>query len=167
MELVVEEMRRTLATFERDAEEWRVFATSPPPGISAIDDMRVAGIGAYAHKQANIRERMFIVFVDDWYHLLRQLPFKLPWLQKNNRPSKTKRRRLVSLVKLYHPNSYDPQIQPFGTDGTTSDDYDHDDGLRNTTVEDLEDFITSNKLLPSQHRYYPFLSRVPPPVPHE
>ena len=46
VELIIEEMRRTLATFEWDAKEWDAFAVSPPLGA---DTTMVASIAAFAH----------------------------------------------------------------------------------------------------------------------
>ena len=116
VELVVEEMRRTLVTFELKSQEWASFVTSPPLGDSAIDSVTMVGIAAYANKQADIRRRMVTTFVNDWYHLLEKLPSKVEWLEKYPRPPEIKRRRLVSNVKLYHPDSYDPQTDPLDDD---------------------------------------------------
>jgi hypothetical protein len=109
MELDVEEMRRTLVTFERNAQEWDSFATSPPLGASAIEAMAGVGVTAYAFKQADIWRRMINVFADDWYHLLNNLPFGVPWLENFLPPPETKRRRLVSCVQLYRSNPNAPQ----------------------------------------------------------
>ena len=113
MELVVEEMRRTWVTFEQRALEWNSHSTSPPFDASAIDATVVAGIKAYAHKQADVQLGMASIFVDDWYHLLEKLPFEVPWLRRFPRPPETKRHRLVSNVQLYHSGSHTPELDLF------------------------------------------------------
>ena len=140
VELVVEEMRRTLVTFERNAGEWESRATSFPLGDSAIGATTIAGIAAYANKQAAIQRGMVKIFIDDWYHLLKQLPLKPKWLKKYPCPPEPKRRRLVSNVKLYHPDSYAPEDDPpdvgdvtFGDDGAT-------DGFHGAMDGDFEGF---------------------------
>ena len=103
LELVVEEMRRTLATFEWNAQEWETFAISPPLGDSAIDATTIGGVAAYAYKQADVQRKMVKTFADDWYHLLEQQSPKLSWLEGYPRPPDIKRCCLVSNVQLYHP----------------------------------------------------------------
>ena len=119
MELVAEEMRRTLVTFERNAQEWDSLATSPPLGDSAISAKVVVGIAAYAYKQADLLRRMIDIFIDDWYNLLEKVPVEIPWLRNFPRPHWAKRRRLVSNVQLYHSSCYTPQLDPSGGEITS------------------------------------------------
>ena len=144
VELIVEEMRRTLVSFEWNAREWDSFATSTPFGDSAIDATTIAGIVAYAKKQADIRRRMAKIFLDDWYSLLKRLPLDLEhlalnieWLEEYPRPVGVKRRRLVSNVKLYHPDHYDPEIDLSGADEIVSD---HEDGNSDSLSAVDDDF---------------------------
>lgn len=134
VELVVEEMRRTLATFEWNAREWRSFAISPPTGALA-DAATVAGIAAFANKQADIQKRMASTFVNDWYHPLERLSFNLPWLKQYPRPPEPKRQRLRPNVQLYHPESYTPDTNI--PDELTSDEI--GGGPLSMTTEDFED----------------------------
>ena len=98
VELVVEEMRRTLAYFEWKACEWERYATTPPLGGQAIDKTTAAGITSYAYKQASIQREMIKVFFDDWYDLLKQNSLGSYWLDDWVTPSEDKRRRLPSNV---------------------------------------------------------------------
>ena len=142
VELVVEEMRRTLSFLEWKAEEWLSFAASPTSGASAIDTVTVNGVTAYGKKQADIYRRMAKLFIDDWYHRLARLPFKVKWLKNYPRPLKIKRNRLVSNIRLYHNASYDPQTDPLEAVEETSDDEDVG-GPRHTTNDYLEELIDS------------------------
>lgn len=139
MELTVEEMRRTLASFEWDAREWETFATSPPAGDLPIDKVVISGIAAYAYKQANVLRRMADTFIDDWYHLLETLPIGVPWLKEYTRPPETKRHRLVSNVEIYHPASYTPENESSDPDPDEAALDDIDGGSCDTLVDSLED----------------------------
>ena len=141
-ELVAEEMRRTLVTFEQDALEWEAFATKFPAGASDMDRGAIGGCVAYAHKQASIRRKMIKVFIADWYHLLEKLPpSTVSWLKNYPRPPEPKRiHRLASNVPLCHPGS--PAAQSDDeviADKATKDVDTHDvaDG-RHTVVNDPE-----------------------------
>ena len=114
VELVVEEMRRTLVSFEGMALQWTKFATSPIPQVSTdssksgvgprklrMDETAVLGVTAYAHRQANIYHRMIHVFLDDWYPILDALSLGSTWLSNYPRPVENKRRRLVSNVPAH------------------------------------------------------------------
>ena len=142
VELVVEEMRRTLVFLEWKAKEWTSFAISPPLGNSAIDTTAVNGITVYAKKQADIQRRMAKLFLEDWYHLLARLPFKVKWLKNYPRPPEIKRRRLISNVRLYHISSYNPQTDPLEAGGEISDDEDVDrpHNTMDDYVEELVDY---------------------------
>lgn len=104
VELVAEEMRRTLTTFEWNACEWERRATSPP-GSPVADDLVAAGITSYAYKQAYVHRKMISIFVNDWYKPLKDKSLGSPWLDKFAPPPEDKRRRLVSNVQLYHSGS--------------------------------------------------------------
>ena len=115
-ELVVEEMRRTLATFEWSARNWEAFATPPLSGDPAGGAPVTIGICAYAYKQAHIQRSMITTFLNDWYPVLEPPSLNPSWLQDYPRPTKTKRRRLFSNVILHHfPGSTSP------TDGSDND----------------------------------------------
>ena len=139
IKLTVEDMRRTLASFECDAKEWEAFAASPPTGDSAIDEVVIFGTIAYANKQAKFLRRMAERFVNDWYHLLKTVSSGVPWLVGYNCPPENKLNRLVSNVKLYHPASYIPENEPCDDDDNASevDDYSPDD----ETAEILQDTL--------------------------
>jgi len=131
VELVAEEMRRTLVTLEWNAKEWETLAaaTFPPPNDPAIDTARKIGLAAYAHKQANIRQRMVKVFVNHWYKVLKDRSLGSSWLQKYSSPPENKRRRLVSNVRLYHPASYKPSTNTVNEPADASPDI-SDEGPR-------------------------------------
>ena len=74
MELIVEEMRRTLGFLEWKAKEWKSFVTSLPSGALAIDTATSDSITAYANKQADIQLKLAATFINNWYHILMQLP---------------------------------------------------------------------------------------------
>ena len=102
IELVVEEMRRTLVFFEFLTHEWErrtIFL------LEGVDDTTNHGIGAYAFKQAAIYRKMVDMFVGDWYRCLKEKSLGLSWLEKYPTPSPATRQRLVSNVQLYHANS--------------------------------------------------------------
>ena len=140
VELIVEEMRRTLGFLEWKAKEWKSFATSLPSGASAIDTATSDGVTAYANKQADIQLKLAATFIDDWYHILAQLPSNIEWLKKYPRPTEIKRRRLISNVQLYHSDQYNPQTDSLDTSETASDDEDVK-GSPNMTDNYLEEFI--------------------------
>ena len=135
VELIIEEMQRTLATFEWDVKEWDTFTVSPPLGA---DTTTVAGIAAFAHKRACTQREMVAVFVNNWYQILEQLSPNLPWLTNYPHPPETKGRHLFSNVQLYHSSSGDPRTDLLKTDEVMSDNV--DDGFCDTIIEDVEDF---------------------------
>lgn len=109
VELVVEEMRRTLAYFEWKACEWERHATTPPLGCQAIDKTTAAGITSYAYKQANVQREMVKVFIDDWHELLKENALGSYWLDEWTTPSGNKRRCLPSNVRLFHSEPSTPR----------------------------------------------------------
>jgi len=102
VQLVIEEMRRTLVTFKLNAHEWEQRATF---SIPAVGDAAAAGITAYAYKQASIQRGLIKVFIKDWYDILTDRPHATPWLHDYSPPAENRRRRLVSNVQLYHSSS--------------------------------------------------------------
>ena len=107
IELVVEEMRRTLVTFESNARKWDERAASPSfPDL--VEAVTVAGIAAYARKQADIHRKLINVFLGDWYEVLKEQPLAASWLSEYPRPPANQRHRLVSNVRLYHSTSPAP-----------------------------------------------------------
>lgn len=121
IELVVEEMRRTLATFTWNADEWERRAASVSVVGSTIDETTALGIVAYAYKQANIQRRMVKVFIDDWYDALDQRSLGSSWLSEYSRPSKDKHRRLISNVGRYHSDSVGSNADILGADDEHDD----------------------------------------------
>jgi hypothetical protein len=108
VELVVEEMRRTLAMIKWNAHEWDTLTTSSSPSGSAIDTVTAAGITAYVYKQAAIQRKMVDVFFSDWYLALKDRSLGSSWLADYTVPPENKRHRLPSNVQLYHPDAYAP-----------------------------------------------------------
>ena len=100
VELVVEEMRRTLVTFEFNAGEWEQRATSP--SLSALESTIATGAAAYAYKQADIQRQLVKIFVNDWHDILKKQPLATPWFKDYHRSRTDQRHRLVCNVKRYH-----------------------------------------------------------------
>lgn len=88
----------------------------PPPAGDLADELMIIGIVAYANKQADILHKMARIFIDDWYHLLKSVPFDVPWLADHECPpecpSENKWNRLASNVQRYHPALYVPEDNP-------------------------------------------------------
>ena len=82
-------MRRTLATFEWNAQEWETFASTSfiDP---VVDANTMAGITVYAYKRAAVQRRMIGVFINDWYHNLKDKSLGSSWLKKYPAPPKNK-----------------------------------------------------------------------------
>jgi hypothetical protein len=108
VELVVEEMRRTLVYFKWLAREWEKKATPRVGAGSSTDNVTMAGISAYAHKQASLYRKLVDIFINDWYECLKAKSLGSPWLEAYPVPPPAKRRRLVSNVKRYHDTSNPP-----------------------------------------------------------
>ena len=121
VELVVEEMRRTLVTFEWNACEWERRAASPSLSDSAIDGTTAMGIASYAYKQADVQRKMIGVFVNSWHGLIEKISPGSSWLSKYTPPSKDKQRRLVSNVRLYHLDTLTPKTRTSGVVRTSDD----------------------------------------------
>ena len=107
VELVVEEMRRTLVTFELNACEWDQRATSLSLHTSLASAI-TTGAAAYAHKQADIQRNLIKIFINDWYEVLEKQPLASSWLCKYPCPPENQRHRLICNVRRYHPKSPAP-----------------------------------------------------------
>ena len=125
---------------EWKAKEWKSFATSLPSGASAIDTATSDSVTAYTNKQADIQLKLAATFINDWYHILAQLPSNIEWLKKYPRPTEIKRHRLISNIQLYHSDQYNPQTDSLDTGETASDDEDVK-GSPNMMDDYLEEFI--------------------------
>ena len=133
VELVVEEMRRTLVYFKWLARKWEERATlqrTPTSSSTGADNVTAAGISAYAHKQAALYRKLVDIFVNDWYPCLKKK--SPPWLEEYPAPPPAKRGCLVSNVKRYHGSSAPPS-DPSG-DSESEDDGDE----KEERDEDLE-----------------------------
>ena len=104
-----------------------------------IDNTTLAGIAAYASKQANVRQRMVKIFIDDWFHLLEEHFPNLSWLKKYTCPPEAKRNRLISNVKLYYSHTNNSQAD-VNYEEVVSDDVDHDpnDAIAYSVLDDSE-----------------------------
>lgn len=129
VELVIEEMRRTLVTFDLNAREWEQRATRRLP--PCLDAATVAGVAAYARKQADTHRQLIQVFINDWYEVLTEHPVTASWLKNYSRPAKTLRRRLECNVKLFHSSSPASEADVRGVDETPSDGH----GVENPTCD--------------------------------
>ena len=118
LELVIEEMRRTLVTFELNACDWEQKAASASNFATCLDPATVSGAIAYAHKQADVQRKLIKVFLSDWYGILEGQPLAASWLSNYPRPPTNTRRRLSNTVQRYHSStdSGTPTVQ-----GTSSD----------------------------------------------
>lgn len=108
--------------------------------------MAIIGITAYANKQADVLRKMAKMYIDDWHHLLKTVPFDIRWLADYECPPEDdKRNRLTSNVERYHPASYIPENQP--CDGGDDDDaavevdYYPDDEIPETFQNALNDLL--------------------------
>ena len=98
VQLVVEEMRRTLVFSKWLAREWEGRALTSKD----VDNTTKHGISAYAHKQAAIYRKLVDVFILNWYECLKQKSLGSSWLKDYPIPPPVKRQRLTSNVHLYH-----------------------------------------------------------------
>ena len=105
VELLVEEMRRTLVFFKWTADGWerRAGERAAEP---KLDGRTVAGIKAYAARQAAFYRKLIDVFIQDWYGCLELKSLGTDWLSQYSRPTTCQRRRLESNVKAYHTSTF-------------------------------------------------------------
>jgi len=101
VELVVEEMRRTLLFFKWKAGRW-VELGEARVGEPTMDEDTTAGIRAYAARQAALYCQLVDVFIKDWYGCLELKSLGSDWLSAYPRPDIRRRRRLQSNVEAYH-----------------------------------------------------------------
>lgn len=120
VELVVEEMRRTLVTFELNACEWDRRATSPSLPNPTVEAAAAAGVVAYARKQANLQRKLITVFIDGWRDILEGQPLAASWFGKHPHPPKNQRRRLPCNVQLYHSAPSAQHVDTPGVGGSHS-----------------------------------------------
>jgi len=121
VELVIEEMRRTLVSFELTACEWEKRAVSPL--LSSLEATTAIGVAAYAYKQADLHRRLVPLFLSDWYKTLEKQPLAAYWLGNYPRPPpKSRRARLACNVRLFHSASSAPHADADAdaTDGIAS-----------------------------------------------
>lgn len=112
VQLVVEEMRRTLAYFEWLACQWENRATSPSVCAAGGDNVTIGGISAYARKQAAIYRKLVGIFIESWYECLQEKSLGKSWLCRYRPPPPTKRGVLTSNVRRYHSTSVPPTDLP-------------------------------------------------------
>ena len=101
VQLVVEEMRRTLAYFEWERREWEISGSNSPR-LPTADAAIPAGVSLYAYKQAEIQRRLIESCLCDWYNILQEQSLGSSWLKTYPRPQDNGRHRLCSNVQLYH-----------------------------------------------------------------
>lgn len=118
LELVIEEMRRTLVSFDLTACKWEQRAVSPT--LSALEASTAAGAAAYAYKQADLHRKLISTFLGDWYGILAGQPLAASWLKEYTRPPlKNSRSRLPCNVKRFHSTPSAPDV---GVDEVPSSD---------------------------------------------
>jgi len=109
LELVIEEMRRTLVSFDLTARGWEERAVSP--SLSGLEATTAAGVAAYAYKQADLHRKLIPTFLADWYDILEGQPLAASWLKNYTRPpTKNLRNRLPCNVKLFHSAPSTPDV---------------------------------------------------------
>ena len=137
VELLVEEMHRTLAFFEWKAEQWELLAR-PGQGESLVDGDVAAGISAYGWHQAGLYCRLVTACLADWYEFLKSNSLGSSWLSKYPRPLTLHHRWLASNASLYHSantvTSGDKDSPP-STTGPILDA--EDEGLEDEALEHL------------------------------
>jgi hypothetical protein len=80
VEIVVEEMRRTLAFFEWAAADWERRAKDRI-GEPRMDDYVANGLVAYSARKAAHFRQLIAVFIQDWYHPLDRKSLGSSWLK--------------------------------------------------------------------------------------
>ncbi|KAF9781630.1 hypothetical protein BJ322DRAFT_1010663 [Thelephora terrestris] len=126
VELLVEEMRRTLCFFDWNAGNWEKLGEARV-GEPTIDEEITVGMRAYAARQAALYRKLVHVFIADWYECLELKSLGSHWLAKYPRPeaARNRRRRLKSNVKMYHssvfPSSAGTEDIPETEDALTDD----------------------------------------------
>jgi len=101
VELVVEEMRRTLHFFKWAAEHWEQLGKARA-NEPTMDGVTATGLRAYAARKAALYRKLTNVFIQDWYACLERKSLGSSWLPEYPRPETSQRRRLRSNVEAYH-----------------------------------------------------------------
>lgn len=117
VQLLVEEMRRTLAFFEWHAAEWRGRSATRSFANSTI----ARGAAAYAERQAVLRERMISRSVGRWIRVLQQNDLGSDWLP---------------VYLHYHPSPNHPTVPSLQQRNTDPEGVDESDGSNSDS--DLE-----------------------------
>lgn len=107
VELLVEEMRRTLLFFKWTATHWEELGEARV-GEPTLDDDTTAGIRAYAARKAALYRKLADIFIQDWYECLILKSLGSDWLSEYPRPEVVRRRKLPSNVAAYHSTSQLP-----------------------------------------------------------
>ena len=130
VEIVVGEMRWTLAFFEWTACTWEQQARdrlSEPRMRSDVVD----GLAAYAARKASVFRKLITVFLQEWYHPLSRKSLGSSWLKDYPYPEIIQRHRLQSNVAAYHSST-----QPYVNEA--------DDALLNIPPFDAESGFTAD-----------------------
>lgn len=90
VELVVEEMRRTLLFFKWAAGNWEQMGEACVG--EPIDEGTVVGIKAYTARQAVLYRQLVNIFIQDWYEALEHKSLGSHWLPNYTRPETCRRR---------------------------------------------------------------------------
>ena len=121
VELVIEEMRQTLVSFDWTARKWEQRAVSP--SLSALEATTAIGVAAYAYKQANLHRQLIPLFLSDWYGILEKHPLAAYWINDFPRPPpKSRRNRLACNIRLFHSASSTQHVDADGVDRIGSSD---------------------------------------------
>jgi len=103
VELVVEEMKRTLLFFKWTAGQWEQLGEAR--GSEKMDEGTRVGIKAYTTRKAALYHQLVEAFIQDWYECLQLKSLGSDWLSDYPSPKTYRRRRLESNVKAYHPSA--------------------------------------------------------------
>ena len=144
VELLVEEMRWTLAFFEWKKEQWEALA-GPGQGESVVDGDVAAGISAYGWRQAAVYRQLIMACLADWYEFLKSKSLGSSWLSNYPRPPTLHYCQLISNVSLYHSTntvtSGDKDSPPSTADPTWDVE---DEGLEEEALEHLFQLTTDD-----------------------
>jgi len=105
VELVVEEMRRTLVFFKWTADNWEQLGKARVSDPTMDEDI-AAGPRAYAARKSALYQKLIDVFIQDWYESLELKSLGSDWLSNYTRPETVRRRRLPSNVVAYHSSPF-------------------------------------------------------------
>jgi len=148
VELVTEEMRRTLLFFKWTAGNWEQLGTARDS--EEMDEGARAGIKAYAARKAVSYRRLIEIFVQDWYECLKLKSLGSSWLSDYPCPNTSRRRWLQSNVKAYHPSvsaHIDEADEALATDPSSEIEMGSTDAVDNDEADFFDDLQTP----PSDH----------------